>query len=113
MERITGDVETVHLGSADLDAFLVGGGVERALDSQTGLGHGRADRLDDGKAIGELGLRRGLGRGRSASLRRRWAIAAVAKTLKPAANAITLNPRKLTSRMTLCLSSFWQGAVGF
>ncbi len=53
MERITGDVETVHLGSADLDAFLVGAGVERALDPQTGLGRRRADQLDDGKAIGE------------------------------------------------------------
>src|SRR5271165_2050254 len=53
MERVTGDVETVHLSSADLDAFVVGAGVERALDPQTGLGRRRADQLDDGKAIGE------------------------------------------------------------
>jgi len=31
LERITGNVETVHLGSADLDAFLVGDAAEQPV----------------------------------------------------------------------------------
>jgi hypothetical protein len=53
MERIAGDFEAFHCGSADLDALLVGAGVERALDFQTGLGGGRPDQFDHGKAIRE------------------------------------------------------------
>jgi hypothetical protein len=38
MERIAGDVEALHLGFADLDAFLVAAGVECALDLWIGVG---------------------------------------------------------------------------
>ena len=53
MELITGDVEAFHCGFADLDALLVGAGVERAFDFQTCLGRRRPDQLDHGKPIGE------------------------------------------------------------
>jgi hypothetical protein len=46
-----GEVETLHLDIADLDALLVGPRVERALDLQSGLRRRRADQLDDGDAI--------------------------------------------------------------
>ena len=48
-----GDVEGFHCGFADLDALLVAAGVECTLDFQTGLGRGRADQFDHGKAIGQ------------------------------------------------------------
>ena len=41
------DLECLHLLVGDLDALLVGVGVEYRLDRQTGLGGGRRDRLDD------------------------------------------------------------------
>src|SRR5215472_18961367 len=53
VELITGDVEAFHCGFADLDAFLIGAGVERAFNLETGLGGRRADQLDNGKAICE------------------------------------------------------------
>ena len=53
MELIASDVEAFHLGFADLDALLIAAGVECALDFQTGLGRGRTDQLDHGKAIRE------------------------------------------------------------
>jgi hypothetical protein len=53
MELIAGHVEAFHRGFADLDALLVGAGVECALDFQTGLGRRRTDQLDHGKAIRE------------------------------------------------------------
>jgi hypothetical protein len=37
MECIALDVEGLHLGIADLDALLVGRGIERALDFQAAL----------------------------------------------------------------------------
>ena len=45
------DVERPHLGIADLDALLVGRGIERALDFQAGFGRRRANQLDHGDAI--------------------------------------------------------------
>ena len=51
MERIALYVEGAHLGIADLDAFLVGRGVERALDFQAGFGRGCGDQLDDGQSV--------------------------------------------------------------
>jgi len=51
MEGVACDVETLHLGIADLDALLVGPRVERALDFQSGFGRRRADQLDDGDTI--------------------------------------------------------------
>ena len=53
MECIALDVERPHLGIADLDALLVGFGIERACDFQTRLCRGRRDQLDDGHAIRE------------------------------------------------------------
>ena len=53
MERVAGDVEGLHMGIADLDAFLIGPLIERTLDLQSGLGRGRADQLDDGDTIGQ------------------------------------------------------------
>jgi hypothetical protein len=47
------DVETLHLGIADLDPLLVAARVECTLDFQTGLCRDGADQLDDGDAIGE------------------------------------------------------------
>ena len=53
MERVTGDVESQHLGVTDLDAFLVGAVIEQAFDLETGRGGRGADQLDDRNAIGE------------------------------------------------------------
>ncbi len=53
MERITTDVETFHLGVADLDAFLVDSCVEGTLDFEPGLCRRRRDQLDDGGTISE------------------------------------------------------------
>src|SRR5215470_5975582 len=53
MELIAGDVEGFHCGFADPDALLVGAGVERAFDPETGLGRGRPNQLDDCEAIYE------------------------------------------------------------
>ena len=53
MEFIAFDVEGLHLGIADFDALLVGRGIERALDFQTGFGRRRSDQLDYGHAIDE------------------------------------------------------------
>src|SRR6266487_4675926 len=41
-----GGLERLHLLVGDLDAARVGGGVERGLDTQPGLGGGRRDGLD-------------------------------------------------------------------
>jgi hypothetical protein len=51
MELIAGNVDAFHCGFADLNALLVAARVERAFDLQTGLGGGRPDQLDHGKAI--------------------------------------------------------------
>src|SRR5271166_4399638 len=53
MERVTLNVERLHLGIADLDALLVSARVQRALDFQAGLGCRRCDQLDDSQAIRE------------------------------------------------------------
>src|SRR5580704_12161583 len=53
MERIALDVERLHLGIADFDTFLVGRGVERALDFQAGFGRRRSYQLDYRHAIDE------------------------------------------------------------
>src|SRR5450432_932515 len=53
MECIALDVEGLHLGIADFDAFLVGRGIERALDLQAGFGRRGSDQLDDRHAIDE------------------------------------------------------------
>ena len=53
VEVIAGDVQRLHLGVADLDAFFVGPLIERAFDRQTCLGRRRPDQLDDGHVIGE------------------------------------------------------------
>ena len=53
MELIPADVEALHSGFANFDAFLVGAGVERAFNLETGLGGRRPDQLDHGKAIRE------------------------------------------------------------
>jgi hypothetical protein len=41
-----GDLEGLHFLVCDLDAALVGAGVEFRLDGQPGLGGGRGDGLD-------------------------------------------------------------------
>jgi hypothetical protein len=51
MERVALDVETLHLGGADLDALQVGARAEHTLDLQSSLGRGCADELDDGDTI--------------------------------------------------------------
>ncbi len=51
MERIAGDVEGVHFGVADLDAFFIGSLVERAFDLEARLCRRRADEFDDGDTI--------------------------------------------------------------
>ena len=51
MERIAGEVEGVHFGIWDLDAFFIGSLIERALDLEAGLGRRRADEFDDGDTI--------------------------------------------------------------
>ena len=53
MEGIALDVEMLHLGFGDADAFLVGSGVERALDLEAGSRRCRCDQLDDGDPVGE------------------------------------------------------------
>src|SRR6266576_5230044 len=53
MECIALDVERLHLGIADFDAFLVGRAIERALDFQAGFGRRGSDQLDDRHAIDE------------------------------------------------------------
>ncbi len=53
MERVTLNVERLHLGIADLDALFVSAGVQRALDFQAGLGCRRCDQLDDSQAVRE------------------------------------------------------------
>ena len=53
MERVTLNVERLHLGVADLDALFVSARVQRALDFQAGLGCRRRDQLDDSHAIRE------------------------------------------------------------
>jgi hypothetical protein len=51
MERVAGEVEGVHFGIGDPDAFFVGSLIERALDLEARLGRRRADEFDDGNAI--------------------------------------------------------------
>ena len=51
MERIACDVESLHLGIADLDAFLEGSFVERAFDLETRFGRRCSDQLDDRQSI--------------------------------------------------------------
>src|SRR5271167_3565554 len=53
MERVTLNVERLHLGVADLDALFVSARVQRVLDFQAGLGCRRRDQLDDSHAIRE------------------------------------------------------------
>jgi len=53
MERVASDVEALHLGLADFDAFLVGPGIERAFDFEAGLRCGCSDQLDHSGAISE------------------------------------------------------------
>src|SRR5271166_5941035 len=53
MERVTLNVERLHLGIADLDALFVSACVQRALDFQAGLGCRRRDQPDDSQAIRE------------------------------------------------------------
>ena len=53
MELIGGDVEALHRGIADFDAFLIAARVERAFDLEPGGSGGRADQFDHGKTIGE------------------------------------------------------------
>jgi len=53
MERVAGDVESLHLGVADLDALLVSALIEDALDLQACLGGRRADQLHHREAIGQ------------------------------------------------------------
>ena len=50
MELVATDVQSSHLLVADLDALLVGPGVEHAFDLQARLGGGSGDRLDRGGA---------------------------------------------------------------
>ena len=49
MELIACDIEAFHCGFADLDASLIGAGVERAFNLETGLGGRRPDQLDHGR----------------------------------------------------------------
>ena len=51
MERIAGEVEGVHFGIGDLDAFFIGSLIEHALDLEARLGCRGADEFDDGDAI--------------------------------------------------------------
>ena len=51
MERVSGDVETGHLGVGNLHALFVVAGFERALDFEPGLHRGGADQLDHGEAV--------------------------------------------------------------
>ena len=51
MERIAGEVEGVHFGIGDLDAFFIGSLVERAFDLEARLCRRRADEFDDGDTI--------------------------------------------------------------
>jgi hypothetical protein len=44
MERVAADIEGLHLGIADLDAFLVGALVENAFDLESRLGCGCRNR---------------------------------------------------------------------
>ena len=53
MERVAADVEELHLGVADLDAFLVHPCIEGALHFEPGLGRCRCDQLDDGSVVCE------------------------------------------------------------
>jgi hypothetical protein len=53
MECVALDVEGLHLGVADFDALLVGRGIERAFDFQTGFGRRRGNQLDHGHAVDE------------------------------------------------------------
>ena len=53
MECIAADGEALHVGVADLDAFLVDPGVECGLDLEAGLGRCRGNQLNDGSTIGE------------------------------------------------------------
>ena len=47
MEHIAVDVETLHLGIGDLDAFLIDRGVENGVDFESGLGRRRRNQIDD------------------------------------------------------------------
>ena len=51
MERIARDVESLHLGVADLDAFLIGPRIKGAFDLETHVRGSGADQLDDRDAI--------------------------------------------------------------
>src|SRR5216110_2194307 len=53
MEFVAADVEALHRGFGDLDAFLVGSRVEGALYFEAGFGRRRGNQLDYGGAIGE------------------------------------------------------------
>ena len=53
MELVAFEVESSHLCVTDFDALLVGAGIERAFDFQSGVGGRGADQLDDGEAIRE------------------------------------------------------------
>ncbi len=51
MERIARDVESLHLGVADLDPFLIGPRIKGAFDLDTHVRRRGADQLDDRDAI--------------------------------------------------------------
>ena len=53
MERFALDVEAFHLGISDLDAFLIGGGVEHGLHFEAGRGRRRGDQIDDRSMVRE------------------------------------------------------------
>jgi hypothetical protein len=53
MECVALDFEPFHLGIADLDPFLIGSGINCALDFKAGFCRRGGDQLDDGHAIGE------------------------------------------------------------
>src|SRR5712691_5830628 len=60
MECVALDVEGLHLGIADFDAFFIGRGIEGALDFQAGFGGRRSNQLDHGQAIDEWSSAPGL-----------------------------------------------------
>src|SRR5688500_20279791 len=48
MESMSLEIEGVHVGVGDLNAFRVGICIELAADGEAGFGGGRSDQLDDG-----------------------------------------------------------------
>ena len=53
MEGIAANVEALHFGVADLDAFFVGPRIGGALDLEAGFGRCRRNRFDHGGLTGE------------------------------------------------------------